>query len=292
MTYQFNITIPSIELFPVNRIGTNEWTETYVRWAAQAHHYSNGKYASPSLSTLEYVYNTYGDLLEIEAEEKGLEFIPYGWFANYSGGYWSAKTAQFVFSDPNMLRKTMIIDTLKDTGYLPQLNLRPHSASYNAFKEMASKFSYDKFGDANRLSGSYRGNFICQRNYKSYVEFAIITILRVNSESLFRTRECVFKIEGNSIQSRWDAIDRNEIELLSCTDGFASFGTNYGRMWTSVSPSSHSHLEGFEWMTKGRRCTKFYRYDNKKSDEPTDTFMLTKYPAHIELANKLLNSCE
>lgn len=292
MAFQFDLIVPQVTLAPKKSEKTNLWSQEFFRWGAQTHHFAKARNSHPKSSVLKYIYDYFFDDLEVEADEKELDTIPYKWFESFTVGSWNRKKQQHVFTRPNLYRTTMLSSFLQNEGFLPQIALRPHLADYEAFMDMAESFGYDAFGDTKYLSASFRGSFLSQKTFDGGVDYTLLLIFRIGDERLFRTRELRFRVYANGLTTLMAALEGGEINLKGCTDGYAAFGTNYGRIWSSVSPNSHFHLDGFKWMSKKRRCHKMIRRNMTTHDEQYEIFNLTINPAQIELANTLLNSCE
>jgi len=292
MSHIENIFLPDFKLQIVRLVPSAKYSRKTFWHHVELHKFYKATFSTPKHSNMTYVLNEYYDGLMIEAESNGHNRIPYKWIEKGTSGHMDGKTGRHILTEANMFRTTLVADKLLQDSFLPQITLQPHIADMKSGEEMAQWYKYDKFGSALYLSGSFRGSFISQRTFEDHSVFTIIVISHLDDEPLFRTREFVIKVDGADVRTVMDNIDSGNIELLDCYDGFASFGAEYGRIWHNVSVSSHTHLDNFSWMTKGRRCIQFDRKQVNGDDQIAETFQLTRYPAQIELYLNLLYACQ
>jgi len=287
-----SIFLPHIKLQPAKPDASIEYGKRYLWNAAEQHKFSKATYNTPKKSNMTYVHDHYFDELMIEAEQRDSTSITDKWFEKGTAGHTNGKTGRHVLIEPSAFRTTIVIDKLKNDSFLPSITLQPHMADMSAGETMAQHYRYDEFGSAPLFSGGFRGSFLSQIVFEDHSLFSIIVILHIGDEPLFRTREFNIRVDGADIRTVMENIDCGNIELIGCYDGFANFGTNYGRIWHNISTSSHSHVDDFKFMTKGRRCFQFQRRFVECQNRYSETFRLTRYPAEIELYLNLLYACQ
>ncbi len=211
------------------------------------------------------------------------------WLRRCAIGYFEKKTGRDIFTFPKQDRWEKIMTYLQSKDVLSPVVLLDHNLSITDANEYAAINRYNQFADQPLLCGTFRGWFYGFSRKSTRLIQTVLMIHQVKGEGVFRIRRIQTYYDNSNFQDEQEMlvrVQKNDWNDCKISDGFASFGTEFGRGFLMSDESTDFGMDNFKFNKVGRRVISMEAIINDVKTRLT----LPKRPEGIDFVIRLLNS--